>query len=1110
MAIGQETSGPRAGALAEMATQQALHWSNIMRTRNACLSWYLALGLLAISVSVTQAQVDMAFTYQGVLKDSGAPVTDSVYFMFTLWDAESEGTQIDGEYITPQPVAVENGLFTVQIETLYFGSEAFDGSPRWIQIAVQPAGSGTWTELSPRQPLTAAPYALYAFDGPGGGGSLWESSGMGDIYYTDGNVGVGTEEPGARLHVASWGDPALMAENWGSGDSVTLAGPYAGVSASTFNPNGAGVYASNLSFDTGICAAIWAYTPNPNGYAGYFDGRGYFSEDVGIGRIPTAKFDVAGTVKVDGFQLTSSPVAGYVLTADASGVGTWQPGGGGSSLWTVDAEGITYQAGNVGIGCDSDMYARLYVDSGGQKAIHAHNSHPSAQTFALYAEADSTMARTVFADATSTSGQTLGVLGRAMSPDGCGVLGDATAVSGTATGVWGRSSSLSGYGVHGEAPTTAVLGEATGTIGTPTGVWGQSSSSAGYGVRGEAPTTGVFGQATGSSGRGVYGYASATSGQAAGIFGETGSPDGYGVWGYNDDDGGTGTAIGVYGSTNSTTGTGVKGYADAPDGFAIVGHNAAASGSAIGVYGQTGHAEGFAGYFLGRGYFNGNVGIGTTPSTSKLGVAGVIESLSGGFKFPDGTIQTTAGGGGGESLWQQNGDEIFYDIGNVGIGVNDPETTLHVAGGNWDVANGEGDFKIGTGTYRLKMGVDTTGGEAGECRIFAGGPSSKLILGANGAERVTVTSTEVDVAGALEVDSFQLTDSPSPGFVLTCDAAGNGTWQEPSGGGGFDLPYAGAASTTGTAFSITNTGTGAATAISATLENATSADASAGTFRADGCAGYAIYASSDDTTIRAKKNGPGGNVVYATSAGGGGFFRSTAVDGYGVKGEATALSGSDTIGGWFDSQSSHGKAVYAEASGDYGTALLAEATGGEGYAIMAESSWVGIQAKGPVAAAKFFGNIDIYEYGTYTKVLELGKGLDYAEGFDVSTDDAQIGPGTVLVIDPQAPGKLAISTQPYDRKVAGIVAGANGLGSGVRLGGDQFDHDVALAGRVYCNVMAHEEPIEPGDLLTTSSKPGWAMKVMDHQRAQGAIIGKAMEPLAANTRGQIMVLVTLQ
>ena len=40
---------------------------------------------------------------------------------------------------------------------------------------------------------------------------------------------------------------------------------------------------------------------------------------------------------------------------------------------------------------------------------------------------------------------------------------------------------------------------------------------------------------------------------------------------------------------------------------------------------------------------NGDVGIGTTSAGSKLTVAGIIESTSGGVKFPDASVQTTAG-----------------------------------------------------------------------------------------------------------------------------------------------------------------------------------------------------------------------------------------------------------------------------------------------------------------------------------------------------------------------------------------------------------------------------------------------------------------------------------
>jgi hypothetical protein len=46
----------------------------------------------------------------------------------------------------------------------------------------------------------------------------------------------------------------------------------------------------------------------------------------------------------------------------------------------------------------------------------------------------------------------------------------------------------------------------------------------------------------------------------------------------------------------------------------------------------------------------GNVGIGVLNPSEKLQVDGVIYSTSGGVKFPDGTVQTTAGGGAGGGL----------------------------------------------------------------------------------------------------------------------------------------------------------------------------------------------------------------------------------------------------------------------------------------------------------------------------------------------------------------------------------------------------------------------------------------------------------------------------
>lgn len=75
-------------------------------------------------------------------------------------------------------------------------------------------------------------------------------------------------------------------------------------------------------------------------------------------------------------------------------------------------------------------------------------------------------------------------------------------------------------------------------------------------------------------------------------------------------------------------------------------------------------ADGWAGYFNGKGYFGANVGIDVSNPLEMLEVNGVIYSRDGGFRFPDGTVQTTAatGGGTGNTLDQA------YDQGGAGAG----------------------------------------------------------------------------------------------------------------------------------------------------------------------------------------------------------------------------------------------------------------------------------------------------------------------------------------------------------------------------------------------------------------------------------------------------------
>ena len=144
--------------------------------------------------------------------------------------------------------------------------------------------------------------------------------------------------------------------------------------------------------------------------------------------------------------------------------------------------------------------------------------------------------------------------------------------------------------------------------------------------------------------------------------------------------------------------------------------------------------------------------------------------------------------------------------------------------------------------------------------------------------------------------------------------------------------------------------------------------------------------------------------------------------------------------------------------------------------------------------------------------ITITGGSDLAEPFSISTPGQIVSEGAVVVIDEANPGQLKLTDQPYDTHVAGVISGANGIHPGIQMhqqGMLEGGKNVALSGRVYVQADTSNGAIKPGDLLTTSSTPGRAMKVSDHIRAAGAILGKAMTGLAEGN-GMVLVLVTLQ
>ena len=67
--------------------------------------------------------------------------------------------------------------------------------------------------------------------------------------------------------------------------------------------------------------------------------------------------------------------------------------------------------------------------------------------------------------------------------------------------------------------------------------------------------------------------------------------------------------------------------------------------------------------------------------------------------------------------------------------------------------------------------------------------------------------------------------------------------------------------------------------------------------------------------------------------------------------------------------------------------------------------------------------------------------------------------------------------------MAGVISGAGDYKPGLVLDKKQSVEtrkSISLVGKVYCKVDAESSPIEVGDLLTTSSTPGHAMKAASH------------------------------
>lgn len=434
--------------------------------------------------------------------------------------------------------------------------------------------------------------------------------------------------------------------------------------------------------------------------------------------------------------------------------------------------------------------------------------------------------------------------------------------------------------------------------------------------------------------------------------------------------------------------------------------------------------------------------------------SGLIHSTAGGFRFPDGSTQTTAASGTG----QGNTLDQAYDQGGPGAG-----RTINATAGAVAIEGPDG----------LYVAADMRG-------------ANSYILGNSGAgNQVIYASPGVNKALHLRQDGSSSYISNKANFVGNGTLPGGLLHLNGSSGLRFMVGDQGAAGTT--IMDVTPTGK-----VGIGTFGANDGDLGRLTVLADGASALAGTAHSSTIVTSAGVLGlAGGSTLKLASFGfWSGNHSSLGIMGYRTSNGASWNTTAIGLGIDVDNTSfAGGASVWLNANGN-----------------------VGIRTQFPGAELDVVGRTRT-QVLEITGGADLSEHFDISAEGGSTPAGSKVEPGSVVCINPDRPGELEVASRAYDRRVAGVVSGAGDVKPGLLLGQSGSIADgaqpVALSGRVYCRVDASYGAITAGDFLTTSPTAGHAMRASDPDRMSGAVIGKAMTSLASG-QGLVLVLVTLQ
>jgi hypothetical protein len=404
------------------------------------------------SSSGINVNADGTFTYQGQLKFNGNPYNGTCDFSYSSYSTASGGSP-DGPYYDTN-ITVNEGLFSMPIGV------HIEGEQIWIEIGVScpHSGSPNYTILSPRQKITAAPYA---------------------------NVLV----PNSETKNFSSVDGSLLSD-------VQYATDREGISASTsYNGNVGLRGTTDATSDTAGVVGISFNTGHHNGNFGV------------VGLAGLGVYADISTIDADAGGAFSGPdgVIGVASIDSPWGTGVY---GVASGLNGIGIDGYESSPGGITYG----VYGK--ADSNTGTGVEGIASADNGPTYGVYGLSSSNKGTGLEGEASATTGPTYGVYGLSDSNSGTGVEGKASSTTGNTYGVYGSSSSSDGTGVYGLSNNIGVEGVrgnasgAVGGLGAFPAVLGDTNTGDGVvGVTSADGMTGVWGEATGSGAVGVYGEA---------------------------------------------------------------------------------------------------------------------------------------------------------------------------------------------------------------------------------------------------------------------------------------------------------------------------------------------------------------------------------------------------------------------------------------------------------------------------------------------------------------------------------------------------------------------------------------------------------------------------